>query len=128
MAHVRTKKLRDPLRVGGGLNAHRMVANVAVEMANELFEVYMRENEVYGKMRAGGQVTEKAARKLFVERVAPKLLEDARQSLTACLSQPDDRVTPHMKQQIYEALVKDSDLRANRMVAASQAVVPKHLH
>lgn len=128
MAHVRTRKLKDASRTAPGMNAHCMVAEVAVEMANELFEVYMQENTIYRKMRANGEVSEKAARKLFVERTAPRLLEDARQALTSCLSAPDDRVSPHMKEEIYQALLLDSDLRANRFVAESQAIIPGYLH
>lgn len=119
---------RIPKRAGGGLNAHKMVANVAVEIANELFEVYMQENAVYKRMTANGELTEKKARLVFVSRVAPKLLEDARLVLVDCLTQPDDRVTPHMKEEIFEALRLDEDLRANRMVAAPRAHVPGYLH
>jgi hypothetical protein len=34
----------------GGLNVHRLVADVASEMANELFEVYARENAIYKRL------------------------------------------------------------------------------
>lgn len=126
--HIRTKRLVDPLRAGGGLNAHFLVAKTAVEMANELFEVYALENAIYRRLRADGQVTEKQARRVFVDRVAPKLLEDARQALTTMLEQPDDRVPVSLKNQIADALIADNELRANRVVAASQAVVPSILH
>ena len=112
------------LNAGGGLNAHRLVAEVAVEIANELFEVYARDNGIYRAMKERGLTTEKAARKAFVARVAPRQLEEARQQLTSCLAEPDDRVTPLLKQEIYEALILDNDLRANRAVAASQAHIP----
>ena len=110
-----------------GLNAHRLVAAVAIEMAQELFEVYVRDNGVYRKLRADGQVTEKAARRLFVERVAPRLLEDARAQLASMLG-PDAPTCEYTKEQIYEALCLDSDLRANRFVAESQAVIPSTMH
>lgn len=129
--HVRTKRLVDDLRLGGtgqGLNAHRLIAETAVEMANEFFEVYARQNDIYRKLRANGQVTEKQARRYFVQRVAPTLLEDARKNLAECLNQPDDRVTPAMKEEVYEALRLDNDLRANRFVAEDQATVPMRLH
>ena len=116
------------LRAGGGLNAHRLVAETAVEMANELFEVYARENTIYRGMKEAGATSEKQARKAFVARVAPRLLEEARQQLTSCLAEPDDRVTAHMKQEIYEALIADNDLRANRTVASSEAHIPRRLH
>lgn len=112
----------------GGLNVHRLIAETAMEMANELFEVYARENDVYRKMRADGQVTEKQAREFFVMRMMPKLYEDARANLASCLAEPDDRVTPKMKEDIYEALCLDNDLRANRLVARDVATVPARLH
>jgi hypothetical protein len=114
--HVRTRQLRDPLRAGGGLNAHKLVAETAVEMANELFEVYAMENAIYQRLRADGQVTELQARRFFVERIAPRLLEEARQALTACLAQPDDVCPVSQKDKIAEALILDNDLRAKRIV------------
>jgi hypothetical protein len=119
---------RKLTRAGGGLNAHRLVAETAVEMANEMFEDYARDNAIYRGMREAGLTTERAARKQFVLRVAPRLLEDARQSLVSCLAEPDDRVSAHMKREIYEALIADNDLRANRSVAASVATVPARFH
>jgi len=115
------------IRAGGGLNAHRLVAETAVEMANELFEVYASEDAIYRGMKKAGLTTEKQARKAFVARVAPRLLEDARQQLASCLASPDDRVTEHMKREIYEALIADNALRANRTVAGSAADIPSHL-
>jgi hypothetical protein len=97
-------------------------------MANELFELYARENAIYKRLRADGAVTERAAREFFVLRTAPKLYEDARQSLAACLALPDDRMSPALKEEIFEALRLDNDLRANRMVAESTASTPTHLH
>lgn len=119
---------RDNPRAGGGLNAHIMVAKVAIEMAHEWYEVYMADNAMNHKMRAGGQVTEVASRKLFVELVAPRLLEDARKALVAMLTQPDDRVPVAMKDEIADALIKDSDLRGKRFVAEEEATVPGWVH
>jgi len=122
------KRTRDRPNFGPGLNAHRLVAEQAVAMAQELFEVYAQENSIYRALRAGGQVSAKQARLVFVERVAPKLLEEARQALTACLSQPDDMVSVSLKDQIAEALILDSPLRASRLVTADQATIPAYLH
>lgn len=129
--HIRTKQIRDRSRISGpgrGLNAHRLVAETAIEMAQELFEVYAQENDFYRKMRAGGQVSEKQARRLFVERVAPRLLEDARQTLTGMLGMGDDVVSARLKEDIYEALIKDNELRAKRFVDVDHATVPSSLH
>jgi hypothetical protein len=122
--HIRTKRVVEKLRAGGGLNAHRLVAEIAIEMANEYFEVYALENEWYRKMRADGRVTEKEARRVFVERTAPRLFEDARQALADCLAQPDDVCPVSLKDQIAEALILDNDLRGNRIVAEDRVTVP----
>lgn len=126
--HVRTKPLREKLPFGPGLNAHRLIAETAIEMANELFEIYARDNAVYKALRAQGEVTEKDARRHFVSRIAPTVLEDARQTLTSMLGMPDDAVSPGLKEEIYEALLLDNDLRARRHVALDQATVPGRLH
>ena len=110
------------------LNAHRLIAKTAAEMAEAMFEVYARDNDTYKRLRADGQITEKEARRLFVMRVAPKLYEDARQTLVAMLAKPDDEVCVAMKDEIAEALIADNALRAHRKVAAQHAKVPKHLH
>lgn len=124
MAHIRTRKIVENSRIAGagrGLNAHRMVAETAVQMADAAFEQYMSaHNELWKAMREN--LTEKQARVAFIARIAPMLLEEARLVLTDCLSQPDDECTPHMKAQIVDALVKDTDFRANRSVAAQNAM------
>jgi len=122
------RKTHEMPRFGPGLIAHRTVMSVAVEMANELFEVYARDNDVYRALRAGGQVSEKAARLVFMERMAPRLLEDARQVLTDMLTQPDDVVPKAQKDEIADALIKDTDLRANRFVDAAHATIPASVH
>jgi hypothetical protein len=112
------------IRMVGGLNVHRLVAEVAGEMANELFEAYARENAIYKRLRANGEISEKQARLFFVNRVMPKLYEDARQQLASCLAQPDEQVSEHMKAEIHEALCLDNALRANRMVARDMVTAP----
>jgi len=107
-----------------GLNAHKLVASVAIEMAQELFEEYARVNEVYAAMRAQGK-REKVLRKTFVKRVAPKFLEEARKALSNLLIQ--EHVSQMAKDEIYEALILDNEMRANRLVAKDKATVPAHL-
>lgn len=118
--HVRTRRVIDPSRISGqgtGLNAHRMVAEVAVEMANHHFEHYMIvNNELWRTLRE--HLTEKQARMAFVAKIAPMLLEEARLALTECLLQPDDICPKSQKDQIADALIKDNDMRANRRKAA----------
>lgn len=130
--HLGRQTMDNP-RFGPGLNAHWQVAKVAIEMANAHFETYMRVNALHHKIRANGKVPEKQARKVFVDRVAPRLLEEARLALTNMLTQPDDRVPVAMKDEIAEALILDSDLRGKRIVAEERltiemqrAVLPRH--
>jgi hypothetical protein len=126
--HIRTKRVVDPLPFGPGLNGHRLVVETAKEMANEAFELYAQVNNIYRALRAQGRLTEKQARRAFVDSVAPRMLEDARQTLTSMLGMDDDAVAPNVKEEIYEALLLDNDLRAHRFVAPDQATVPPHLH
>jgi hypothetical protein len=130
VTHVRTRKIVENSRLAGigrGLNAHRMVAETAVAMAQEAYEQYMSaHNEAYRAFRQN--LTEKQARLAFVAKIAPVLLEDARLALVDCLAQPDDVCTPRLKSEIMDALVKDNDLRANRSVAAQHAALPGMMH
>ncbi len=111
-------------------------------MANALFEEFARDNALYrGLLEAWGRadpafqrrltrgkVTREGARALFVATVAPKLLEDARDVLTALLSEPDDKVPLSVKDEIAEALILDNPCRGNRLVARDCVRVPKYLH
>lgn len=124
----RTAELSRLSGTNTGLNAHRMVAEVAVQMAEEYFETFAADNAFYRAIRAQGQITEKAARLVFVERVAPRLLEDARRALTDCLTLGDDVMPKKQKDEIADALCKDTDLRANRFVAEENATIPSYLH
>ena len=115
-----SRRTQDNSRISGagrGLNAHIMVAQTAVEMAQACFEAHMSaNNELYRAFRQN--LTEKQARLVFVKQVAPTLLEEARLALTDCLTQSDDEVSPRLKDEIAQALILDSDLRANRLKAA----------
>jgi hypothetical protein len=128
--HVRTRKIVENSRLAGigrGLNAHRMVAETAVAMAQSAYEQYMSaHNELYRAFRQ--DMTDKQARLAFVARVAPALLEEARLALTDCLSQPDDVCSVRLKEEIADALIKDTDLRANRSVAAQHAMISGMVH
>lgn len=124
--HVRTRRIVENSRLAGigrGLNAHRMVAETALAMAEARYEQYMgANNELYRVLREN--LTEKQMRLAVVAKIAPQLLEEARLALTDCLSQPDNVCSKRMKDEIVEALVKDTDFRANRSVAAQHAMLP----
>lgn len=103
--------------MGTGLNAHRLVAETAVSLAQSCYEAWMgANNELYRKMREN--LTNKQIETIFISKVAPTLLEEARKALATCLSQPDSEVPVSMKDQIAEALILDTDFRANRFKAA----------
>lgn len=127
MAHV-AKKTFDLPNFGPGLTAHRLVMEVAVGLAHELYEEVARNNATYRALRASGQISDAASRLVFVERMAPRLLEDARQALADLLTQPDKVVSRKQKDEIADALILDTDLRANRFVAEDQATIPTSLH
>ena len=116
------RRTYDLPRIGPGLNAHKMVAELAVEMAADVWEAFAQQNENYHMMRANGQITEKTARLVFLERTAPKFLEDARRVLTELLTQPDEKIPPAAKRAIHEALILDNSFRANRVNAESSVV------
>lgn len=104
-----------------GLNAHKLVAATAIEMAQALFEEFMQDNALYGAMKAKYR-TEKACRRRFVKQVAPKFLEEARRALSNMLIQ--EHVSQMAKDEIYEALILDNEMRANRVVAKDKATLP----
>jgi hypothetical protein len=123
--HVRTRKIIENSRVAGmgrGLNAHRLVAEMAVNIAEELFDPYIAANNGLYKVFKE-HLTEKQARAIFVAKIAPICLEEARLALVDCLAQPDDVCSAALKEEIFEALELDNHLRANRSVAPSNAVM-----
>lgn len=118
--HIGRKTL-DNSRLSGagrGLNAHRLVAETAVKLAYNVYEAWMgANNDLYRTMREN--LTGRQIETIFVARVAPQLLEEARLALTECLNQPDSEVPVSMKDEIAEALILDTDFRANRLKAAA---------
>lgn len=90
-------------------HAHPMIANVAREMANELYEAWAKDNDFYRQFPEG------KGRRAFVKRVAPKMLGAARGVLAQMLngSYPENT-----KVAIYEALQLDKTLVAGRMERA----------
>lgn len=114
------RKTRDNSRISGtntGLNAHVLVAKTAVGIAEAQFELYMiNDNALYKALREN--LTAKQVRTAFLAKAAPMLLEEARLVLTDMLSKPDTVVPQAMKDEIADALIKDTDLRGGRLKAA----------
>jgi hypothetical protein len=103
--------------MGTGLNAHRLVAETAVGLAQSCYEAWMGvNNELYRVMRR--ELTNKQIETVFIAKVAPTLLEEARLVLTDMLSMGDAEVPKSLKDEIAEALILDTDFRANRVRAA----------
>ena len=79
------------------VNAHRMIADLCVEMANEVYETCATLYNNWHKLNP--------SRKRFVKECAPTLIEDARRTLAEMLGRHD--VSDADKEKIYEALMLD---------------------
>ena len=89
--------------------AHVMVAKVAREAANELFETLMGQNEIRDHWRNGHPgKSEKELRRLFVVKYWGDCIPFARATLARMLDGPLDE---GLKEQIADALIKDRALR-----------------
>ena len=101
------------MATGSRTVAHKMIMDLAVKMASEVFEEAMsRDNELYRGMKAShpGKGT-KYLRKVFVRNLAPRLLGDARATLAQMLTTDID---PALKESIYEALTLDNAVPVDR--------------
>lgn len=89
--------------------AHSLVADTAREFANELYEMWARDNKFYKRFPEG------KGRRRFVEYVAPQFLPEARAQLAGMLTgdYPDEA-----KARIYEALQLDNTLTRGRISRA----------
>lgn len=113
------------------LQAHKLIHDTAVEIANTHFETFARDNRLYRALLEAwakydpvlrtrvqrDTLTREGARALFVARSTQRFYEEARQALTALLLEPDDRVPISVKDKIEEALILDNPCRGNRIVA-----------
>lgn len=93
-------------------HAHRDVAKVAQEAANELFDTVMSNNLVYEAWKAKHPgASAQGLRKAFVRDNWAKCLPLARATMARMLSEPiDDR----LKESIVEALALDQTLMLGR--------------
>lgn len=83
------------------ITAHKLIANLCVEMANEIFEEIAPNNKIYGILKLAG-------RDHFIEHVAPTLKPAAIGILGSMLGDP--KTSDKEKEIIYEALVLDKSL------------------
>ena len=81
------------------VNAHKMVAHLCKEMANEVYEELAKKN---------GWYKANPNRRNFVNSCAPTLRQEARQILARMLERND--VSTYEKDKIFEALMLDKVL------------------
>ena len=97
--------------------AHKLVLETAQKMAAELYDEVMAGNEMYAawkEMTTVRGLTPEQSQRLFVALIAPKLLEPARAILAHMLS---DRSKEHLHATIYDSMLLDNTIRANRLRA-----------
>jgi hypothetical protein len=93
-------------------HAHSLVLDTAKEMAFELYEHMMRDNEWYARLKElNPGLTPKQLSARFVLRIAPTLVEQARATLAGMLARPIDEKT---KESIMNALLLDNTLVRGR--------------
>lgn len=93
--------------------AHKMVRQVAVAMAIELYEELMKDNEQFAKWKKlCPELTPEKLMKMWVRRAWPTLIDKARATLATMLTQNHPE---HLKEAIADALIKDKMLRAGRI-------------
>lgn len=96
------------------LPCHRLIRDTARSMAEELYEVVMKNNAIYEHWKlCCPELTRDIARAMFVEMMYPKLLEQSRATLATLLA--TNAVDEDRKVVIYDALVQDEPLRQQRL-------------
>jgi hypothetical protein len=104
------------------VHVQEMVANTALEIANELYEDFMHNNDIraqWKKTHPGA--SEKGLRSSFVKKYWPACIESARATLATMLTGPLDEAA---KATIHEALVLDMTLKRGRNRASHVGGVP----
>lgn len=97
---------------GPGQACHELIRATAIEMAGELYDIMMKNNQQYGewkRMHPEMNATQLEIR--FIELKWPELIEDARSTLASMLSMP---TAQPLKDKIFDVLIKDAPLKAAR--------------
>jgi len=104
------------------VHAHKLVVQTAVQMAHELYDVMMQDNQWWATWLAQNPgASRKAMEKRFVRRNLPLLVPQARAALARCLHPgQSSSLTEPDKSRILEALVLDNQLVRGRAVPALQ--------
>jgi hypothetical protein len=93
-------------------HAHWLVRNTAVEMAHELYDTMMQDNEWYRTWKKQNPSLDREELETrFVERNLPRLLPQARATLAGMLTTSTDE---RLKEEIYQALILDATLVKGR--------------
>jgi hypothetical protein len=104
-----------PIGKGPESHCHPLLRATAIEMAGELYDLMMKNNEQWSEWKNmhpefGGNLAQLEIR--FLELKWPELIEDARATLAGMLA---TNISEDLKQQIFDALVKDQGLRMARI-------------
>ncbi len=99
---------------GPDQHCHPLIRATAIEMAGELYDLMMKNNEQWGEWKKlHPELSTLAEYEIrFLELKWPELIEDARATLAGMLGTAIDEA---LKSSIYDALVKDQGLRMARM-------------
>lgn len=99
-------------------HAHKLVAEAANGLCNELYDIVMSNNEVQAEWkRQHPGASEKTLRMEFLRKNVEKCIEPARATLSGMLSLPFDEV---LKESIAEALILDKSLSKGRALAGEK--------
>ena len=94
-------------------HVHLKIANVAKEMAGQLYETMMGDNEWYSAWKARWpNLNGKGLERKFINSNWPRLVGQARATLAGMLANP--AYSEGMKEDIFAALCQDSSLKLGR--------------
>lgn len=102
-------------KVGKGPDQHcyPMIRATAIEMAGELYDLMMKNNQQYTEWKRMHPELNIAQLEIrFLELKWPELIEDARTTLARMLG---SNISEELKVSIHDALVKDNALRHARL-------------
>lgn len=110
---------RRQLGRGKQMHAHKLVAETAQGMAREVWDKIMTtRGDIFARWKAQPDnegLSTKELEDKFCAKLWPTLLDEARTTLGAMLSNPS--IDPLQKEQIYESLCLDSTLLRGRVRA-----------
>lgn len=103
------------------VNAHKLVAKTAKEMAEELYEQVMSNNALYAHWKGiCPELNPNILRIKFIRLMIPNLLDAARATLAKLLTGTMDE---RLKDQISDALIKDAALGRRPPQARRQHII-----